>query len=73
MAPDSPAALAGIVPGDVLVAIDGREVLDLDHVTAMVHGYDPGTTVEVELLRAGEPVKVDVTLGSTPPPVPVGG
>ena len=28
----------------------------------------PATRCEVELLRAGEPVTVDVTLGSTPPP-----
>lgn len=72
MAPDGAAARAGIVPGDVLVSINGREVLDLAEVTAMVHGFDPGSTVEIELLRAGAPMKVDVTLGSTRPG-PVGG
>ena len=55
MAPDGAAARAGIVPGDVLVSINGREVLDLAHVTAMVHGFNPGATVEIELLRAGAP------------------
>ena len=40
--------------------------------TAMVHGFNPGATVEIELLRAGAPMKVDVTLGSTRPG-PVGG
>ena len=72
MAPDGAAARAGIVPGDVLVSINGREVLDLAHVTAMVHGFNPGATVEIELLRGGAPMKVDVTLGSTRPG-PVGG
>ena len=72
MAPDGAAARAGIVPGDVLVSINGREVLDLADVTAMVHGFNPGATVEIELLRAGAPMKVDVTLGSTRPG-PVGG
>jgi S1-C subfamily serine protease len=68
--PDSPAAAAGIVAGDVIVAIDGREVVDLAHLTAVVHGYRPGNEVEVEVVRAGEPMKLEVTLASTEPPAP---
>jgi S1-C subfamily serine protease len=63
----SPAGAAGVVPGDVIVSIGGREIVDLAHLTAVVHGYPPGTTVEVELLRGAEPLKVDVTLGATAP------
>jgi S1-C subfamily serine protease len=71
MAPDSPAARAGIQPGDVIDAIGGREVLDLAQLTATVHAYEPGNEVEVELERAGEPMKVEVTLaGTQPAPAP---
>jgi len=55
---DSPAARAGLRPGDVVVAFDGKRIdvpADLIQLTAASR---PGTTVELTILRAGVPSKV---------------
>lgn len=46
-----PAEEAGVQPGDVLVAIDGRFVNSIDNVGALIGFRPPGTTVELLLWR----------------------
>ncbi|WP_144877336.1 RIP metalloprotease [Microbacterium sp. 1.5R] len=59
--PASPAAEAGIEPGDVLVSIDGRPVSTFAEATAIVQAA-PGETLELVVRRDGE----DQTLSITP-------
>ncbi len=51
-----PADLAGLQPGDVLIEVDGQSVLEysFDEVILMVRG-PAGTTVNLKVLREGEP------------------
>jgi carboxyl-terminal processing protease len=51
-----PADLAGLLPGDVLIEVDGQSVLEysFDEVILMVRG-PAGTTVNLKVLREGEP------------------
>jgi len=51
-----PADLAGLLPGDVLIEVDGQSVLEssFDEVILMVRG-PAGTTVNLTILREGEP------------------
>eukprot|EP00904_Undaria_pinnatifida_P002727 jgi/Undpi1/12455/HiC_scaffold_5.g02126.m1 len=51
----SPAEKAGVLPGDLLTAVDGEEALgaDLDSVAAMLRG-DPGTGVRLDVRRGGK-------------------
>lgn len=65
--PGTGAAAAGLVPGDVIVSIDGQLLPDFDRLTARIAQHNPGDKVEVEIVRGGERVKREVTLGRWPP------
>ena len=64
---DGPAARAGLMLGDVLVALEGTPLHDLDDVQTAVAGRRVGTAVTVSLIRAGTPLDVAVTLAERPP------
>ena len=53
--PEGPAREAGILPGDILTAVEGQSVKDLGTTGAadLIQG-EPGTFVNVEVLREGE-------------------
>lgn len=59
---NSPAMEAGILPGDILCAVNGTEItgMDLDQVVTMIKGAE-GTTVRLSLEREGKDrLQVDV-------------
>ncbi|NKB78019.1 MAG: PDZ domain-containing protein [Gammaproteobacteria bacterium] len=60
---DTPASLAGIEPGDVIVMIDGEPVqgLDLRQSVDRMRG-EPGTEVELTIFREGEEAPLKMTL-----------
>jgi len=64
--PNSPADRAGIKQGDIIVKVNGQAI-DGDHpLDATLSEFAPGDTVSVELLRGGQTVTVQVTLGTRP-------
>jgi S1-C subfamily serine protease len=60
---DSPAEQAGLQLGDVLISIDGRALEDVDDLQSLLRGDAVGKTVRAKLLRGGEPVESDITIG----------
>ena len=55
------------VGGDVITAIDGNPVQGISDVIAyLVSNTRPDQKIVLEVLREGEPVKVEVTLGTRP-------
>jgi S1-C subfamily serine protease len=63
---DGPAARAGVMLGDVLVALEGRPLHDPGDVQAVLAGRRPGTAVTASLIRAGAPLDAVITLGERP-------
>jgi S1-C subfamily serine protease len=61
--PDSAADDAGLVPGDVIVEIDGNAVTDAVDVREGVLDKEPGDTIEIVVLRAGEEKTLEAELG----------
>lgn len=58
----SPAALAGLKGGDIMVAFDGKKVQNLMDFTVLLRQKKPGDTVEVQALRGNETITVKVLL-----------
>ena len=63
---DSPAAHAGVQPGDVVRAVDGQAVANPRDLARNVANVAPGTDTKLELVRDGSTRTLDVTLGNLP-------
>ena len=61
--PSGPAEKAGIVLGDVIVELQGKPALDMDHIRDLLASAKIGDTVKTTVVRAGVPVEVSLTLG----------
>ena len=66
LVPDSPAQRAGLLLGDILVALDGQTVDDGEALQALLGGDRVGRAVTVEVLRGGALVTLEVTVGQRP-------
>jgi S1-C subfamily serine protease len=56
------AETAGIEPGDVVLVVAGRPVIDMSEITATVRTYAPGRSVDIQVQRGDERLEYDVTL-----------
>ncbi len=63
---DSPADRAGVEPGDIIIAVNGRPVHQVRNVLEMIASHKPGDRVTLELLRGQE--KLQLTLATTERP-----
>jgi S1-C subfamily serine protease len=54
------------VGGDVILAVDGKEVVEPSDLSIYISQHRPGDEVTLEILRDGDSRSVDVTLGTRP-------
>ena len=64
--PGGAAAEAGVVPGDVVLAVDGRPVTSGADLAAKIGSIAPGTVVKITILRDGSERTVSARLGQLP-------
>jgi len=64
--PNTAAAKANIQPGDVIVGLNGKDVVDANGLRLAVSEYSPGTPVTMKLVRNGRAKDVSLTLGEMP-------
>jgi S1-C subfamily serine protease len=64
--PGGPAHAAGVVIGDILIAIEGKSVMRLEDVHAHLHGQNIGETLNAEFLRGGERRNVSIRVAERP-------
>jgi serine protease Do len=60
---NSPADIAGLEPGDVILSFDGKKIERMRDLPRIVAETDIGATVVVEIFRGGRLSTVEVTLG----------
>ena len=63
VAPNSPAANGGVLSGDVITAINDKEITGEDNLRVVVSELRPGATVNVKVYRKGTPKTLAVVLG----------
>jgi S1-C subfamily serine protease len=63
---DSPAEKAGVALGDVLVALNGSPVRDIDDVQVYLAGEHIGRPVKASVIRGGTLSEVVITVGERP-------
>lgn len=61
--PESAAAKAGIKRNDIITAINGSPVGGIENLRFQVSQIAPGTLVKLDLIRDGNPLEIEVTLG----------
>jgi len=64
--PNGPAAKAGVLIGDVLVALGGQAVADTDDIQRVLESHEVGASVPAGLVRGGAPLTLAVTIGERP-------
>ncbi len=64
--PDSPAAAAGILPGDVILDFDNQPIENVRSLPRAVAATPIGKSASVKLLRKGETLDLNVTVGQLP-------
>ena len=59
---DTPAEEFGLQKGDIIVAINGETIKNVNHLRAAIAMYKPTTTVSISILRDGQTQDISVTL-----------
>jgi len=55
---------AGILAGDIITAINGEELRHFNHLRTRIGSYRPGEEILLEIVRDGQPLEVEVRLGT---------
>ena len=61
--PGGPAAKAGVQASDVIVGVNGQTITDGEQLVNTISAAQPGSTVNMKLLRDGKPVDVSIKVG----------
>ena len=58
----SPADRGGVQPGDFIVEVNGKEVVNRDHLTVVIGTLKPDSPIDVTVLRSGREEQLEVVL-----------
>jgi serine protease Do len=64
----SPVDKAGIQAGDVITAVAGKDVANIDDFNTLIHAYNIGQQIDITFYRGSVKSTVSVALAPSPPP-----
>jgi len=65
---NSPAERAGLKPGDILIAVDGREITDSSDMLNLVSSLKPDNRAVLTIIRAQQKLNITIIAGKRPMP-----
>jgi serine protease DegS len=63
---DGPAESSGMVPGDIIISIDGKNVSSPDQAIEMITGLIPGNQITIKILRGWEHQELTALIAQRP-------
>ena len=63
---NTPAERAGVQVGDIIIEVDGVQIIDTNHLRNLISSKEPGTVVEVKVFRKGTTRTLKVKLAELP-------
>ncbi len=69
--PGTPAEKAGLRPKDLVTGLAGIRIRQMADMAGVLEVHAPGDSLDFEVLRNGQTIKIKVTLGRRPDAVPV--
>ncbi|ARO87410.1 2-alkenal reductase [Nitrosospira lacus] len=67
---NGPADQAGVKPGDILVAVDGKAVTDSSVMLDLIAALPPGKTANIAVMRNQSEKSININVGKRPKPMP---
>ena len=64
--PNSPADKSGLEPGDIVLSLDGQDIIDSGDLPHIVGLLAPGDKITAVLVRKGKKKSLDITIGALP-------
>jgi serine protease Do len=64
---ESPAAKAGIEPGDIIVSIDSRRIQSFDELRSKIIASPAGTSLRIGVIRSGDERELTAAIAEQPP------
>lgn len=61
VAPDGPADIAGLQPGDIAVSLNGKTLEDAQEMQINLYRYAPGSKIDIQVIRDGAKRTIQVT------------
>ena len=66
VSPESPAAMAGLIAGDIIVSLRGKSIQNVRELALNLYSYAVGDLAEFEVIRKGEKVRFRVAVFERP-------
>ena len=63
---DSPAAIAGVMPGDIVTRVNGEELLDAQHAVRKISGFAPGEIITLDIIRGWDRIFLSAEVTQRP-------